>query len=263
MWVHPNAVERNITTQFPEIFKKHEFLYFSLSGNRMSDFFESAQFLDASRATKDISKVFSAVQRAVQEGEYKGPQDFLAGREARAKLADANTPNAVKDVLTALFEDYNNKYGMSRQVRSFYRDNLDEPGKRVFLSKLCCPAHYRLEARKDLDGKLRVRIDFLLGWRNGVSHAATYIPLPDANHVPLQYEMYRGDPSSTWLIYLTFEDLYELTRKAMAQLWLREYETYWVSGGKETIERVVAEVKARCDELNMRTRSTGDNYEHQ
>lgn len=89
-----------------------------------------------------------------------------------------------------------------------------------------------------------------------MSHEATYVPLPSADRVPLQYEMHRGDPRSVWLIYLTFEDLYELTRKAMARLWLREYDAYWANGGKETIERVVAEVKERCDELNRRAKPT-------
>lgn len=52
------------------------------------------------------------------------------------------------------------------------------------------------------------------------------------------------------MIYLTFEDLYEVTRRAMAKLWLQEYEAYWSSGGKEVIERVVAEMRAQCDGLN-------------
>lgn len=256
MWTHPDAVERNITVQFPEIFEKHDFLYFSLPGNRMSDFFESAQFLDASRPTKDIGKVFSAVQRAVQEGAYKNPQDFLNSKDARTRLAGATKPETVGDTLRQLFDEYNDKYGMGRQVQGFYKENLDEAEKKVFLGKLCCPAYHRAETRRDLDGKLRVRIDFLLRWRNDLSHAAIYRPLPDANRVPLQHETRSGDPRSIWMIYLTFEDLYELTRKAMARLWLREYETYWANGGKEVIERVVAEVKAQCDELNMQAKSS-------
>jgi hypothetical protein len=112
------------------------------------------------------------------------------------------------------------------------------------------PASFRPDRYQDSDGQLRVRVDFLLGRRDEYSHAATYLPLPDAKQVPLHYELRKGDPSSTWLIFLTFDDLYEITRKAMSQLWLEEYEIYWNSGGKAIIEKVVTEVKARCDELN-------------
>ena len=41
----------------------------------------------------------------------------------------------------------------------------------------------------------------------------------------------------------------------MAQLWVQEYESYWSNGGKEIIETVVAEVQARCDELNKQAKT--------
>lgn len=219
----------------------------------MSDFFESTQFLDASRRTKDISKIFSAVQRAVQQGDYKSFQDFLKGKDAKARLVDASTPDAVAKTLDELTEEYNDKYGMGRQVRGFYKDYLDDAGRKVLLGKLPRPASFKPNQHQDKDGQLRVRVDFLLGQRDDYSHAATYVPLPDASRIPLHYELTKGDPSSTWLIYLTFDDLYEITRKAMAQLWLKEYEAYWDNGGKEIIEKVVAEVQAQCDELNKKS----------
>lgn len=78
------------------------------------------------------------------------------------------------------------------------------------------------------------------------------LTLEKADRAPLHHELRKGDPSSTWLIYLTFDDLYKVTRRAMAQLWLQEYEDYWNNGGKEIIKKVVAEVQARCDELNAK-----------
>jgi hypothetical protein len=139
---------------------------------------------------------------------------------------------------------------MGRQVRGFYQEYLDDNGRTALLTKIPRPASFKPTQHQDQSGQVRVRIDFLLGLRDELSHAATYLPLPEADRAPLHHELRRGDPSSTWLISLTFDDLYEITRKAMAQLWLKEYETYWSNGGKEVIEKVVAEVQARCDELN-------------
>ncbi len=255
MWVHPDATERNITAQFPEVFDKHEFLYFSLPDGRMSNFFDSTQFLDASRKTKDLSKLFSAVQCAVQQGKHKSLQDFLKSNDAKTRLAAASTTDTVAIVLDELIEEYNDKYGMGRQVRGFYQDHLDDDGRSVLLNKIPRPASFKPTQHQDRNGQVRVRVDFLLGLRDELSHAAKYLPLPDASQVPLHHELHRGDPSSTWLIYLTFDDLYEITRKAMAQLWLQEYESYWNNGGKEIIGMVVAEVQARCDELNAQSAS--------
>ena len=238
MWVHPDATERNITAQFPELFDKHDFLYFSLPDGRMSNFFDSTQFLDASRKTKDLGKIFSAVQRAMQQGEYKSLQDFLKSNGAKARLAAADTPDAVAKVLDELTEEYNDKYGMGRQVRGFYQEYLDDDGRTLLLTKIPRPASFKPSQHQDQNGQVRVRVDFLLGLRDELSHAATYLPLPEASQVPLHHELVKGDPSSTWLISLTFDDLYEITRKAMAQLWLKEYETYWNNGGKKIIEKV-------------------------
>jgi len=252
MWVHPDATERDITAQFPEIFNKHDFLYFNLPNGRITNFFGSAQFLDASRKTKDLGKIFSAVQRAMQQGDHKSPFSFLKSRDAKARLVAANTPDDVVKVLDELDEEYNDKYGMNQQVRGFYQKYLDEDGYKILGNKLPRPGTFKSGQYEDRDGQIRVRVDLLLTLRNELSHAATYLPLPEADRVPLHHELSRGDPSSVWLIFLTFEDLYEVTRKAMAQLWLEEYETYWNSGGKEIIEKVVAEVQARCDELNKK-----------
>src|SRR5438876_684072 len=183
MWVHPDATERNITAQFPEIFDKHEFLYFSLPDGRMSNFFDSTQFLDASRKTKDLGKLFSAVQCAVQQGKYKSLQDFLKSNDAKTRLAAASTTDTVAIVLDELIEEYNDKYGMGRQVRGFYQDHLDDDGRSVLLNKIPRPASFKPTQHQDRNGQVRVRVDFLLGLRDELSHAAKYLPLPDASQV--------------------------------------------------------------------------------
>ncbi len=254
MWVHPDVAERNITAQFPEIFDKHDLLYFDLPGGRRSNFNDSAQFLDASRKTKDLNKLFSAVQRAMQQGEYKSLESYLKSSNAKAKLAAANTPDAINTVLNELVEEYNSKYGMGRQVRGFYQQYLDGEGSRTLRSKLPRPSRFKPNQCTDEAGQIRVRVDFLLGLRDELSHAAQYLPLPEANQVPLHYELIKGDPLSTWLIFITFDELYEITRRAMAKLWLIEYETYWNNGGEQIIKSVVAEVQARSAELNEAAR---------
>jgi hypothetical protein len=256
MWNHPDATEKNIIDQFPEIFGKHDLLYFNLPGDRMSDFFVSANRLDASRKTKDLSDLFSAVQRMSKKAEYKDPFRFLMGDEQTAKLAAATSPEEVHTILTELADDYHDKYGMRRQVNGFYRDHLDETGRRTLLTKLPRPGSHKPGKHQDKDGELRVRVDFLLSLRDQHSHDGSYLPLPDANQIPLWHETVRGDPSSVWLISLTFEELYEITRKAATHLWNEEYEHYWADGGKELTERMVAEVQARCDELNRAAKNS-------
>lgn len=254
MWPHPDSIELNITTLFPEIFDKHDFLYFQLPGNRMSDFFASTNYLDASRKSKDVGKVFSAVQRAMQRDKYLSLQNFLKGKKNLEKLARAATATDVDIALDALFEVYEQKYGMARHIRTFYQRYIDEDGRQKLSRGMPRPASYKRGQYNDADGEVRVRIDFLVEHlRNPDTHAATYKPLPlDPVTAPLSIEWGAGNPRPIWIIYLTFDDFYELTRRAMARLWLQEYEDYWAKGGEQTIKKLIAEVKAKCDELNSK-----------
>lgn len=252
MWVHPDASEKNITTQFPEIFDKHDILYFGLPGRRMYDFYQSAEYLDASRAAKDIGKIFSAVQRASAGGRHVLLESYLRRTQALNDLAEAGTPDEVKKVISLLIVEYHARYGMRSQIHNFYVRHLDESGKQLLRTKLARPAAHRPRQSESEEGQLKVRIDFLLDRRNGDTHAATYFPLPVKEQIPLMYESKLGDRSSVWGISLTFDDLYEITRKAMVHLWLGEYEEYWKNGGKESIENSVARVLKDCEELNSR-----------
>ncbi|MGW1715607.1 hypothetical protein [Streptomyces sp. NPDC002156] len=249
MWTHPDVTGQNITAQFPEVFDKHDFLYFSLPSGRMANFFKSSQYLDASRRTRDIGKIFSAVQCAMQTDKHKSLEQFLKGKGAKEQLANALTSEDVGILLDELFNEYNDKYGMGRQIRAFYRENLDEDGRRTLLGKIPLPSHLW---QSDANRRLDARVNFLLEMRNDDSHAATYQPLADERHMPRHCERGKGNPPTTWPVYLTFEDLHEITRRALAHLWLKEYETYWHGGGKEIIEESVARVQKQCDELNSR-----------
>lgn len=258
MWPHPDRKDIDITAQFPELFQKHDLKYFDLPNGRMTDYLYASNYLDASRKAKDVGKIFSAVQRAMKQGEHKSLETYLKGSENAQKLANANNVSGVRKVLDEITEAYNDKYGMMRQIRGFYTQYLDDEGKKTLLGKIPRPASYRPGQYYDSDGSIRVRVDFLIEeLRNPDAHAATYRPLPTQENAPLYIEREKGNPRSAWHLWLTFEEFYELTRRAMAQLWLEEYETYWNSGGKEIIERVVAEVQAQCDELNAAIKISG------
>lgn len=252
MWLHPDTQEKSIVEHFPEIFEKHDFLYFSLPGDRMSNFFASANFLDGSRRGKNMADLFSAVQSACTKQEYKSYQSYIKGKSQLEKLAAATTPDEVKVLLDTLDDEYNDAYGMARQIRTFYQTYLDANGKSTLLNKIPRPGGYKPTQYQDDDGQIRVRVDLLLDLRDRRSHAASYIPLPTPEQVPYWFERETGNPRSVWLISLTFDELYEITRKALAQLWLQEYEAYWNNGGKQVIEKLVAEVQAQCNALNAK-----------
>ncbi len=240
-----------MTKVFPEIFEKYDFAHFCLaislkSWARASDYFYSTDFFFGSQKRQDLSKLFSAVQRLNGEG-HKDFQDYL--RMHADKLVDLASPKAVKKALENLSADYNAKYGMARQIKDFYVKWLSKKDKELLMSKFSVLVTYRPNTPKDLNSQAQLRLDLLLRIRHKYSHAAEYMPLAIGDQPRYILVDYKGK-ELTWPIFLTFADLYEITRKAMVRYWLAEYKRSLKNGGKAEVDKRLDNIKKETARLN-------------
>jgi len=254
MYIHPDSVGHNYVKQFPEIFKKYKPIRFLLPGNRMSDFFDSSSFLFGSQRTQNISMIFSSVQRLY--GDKHTPFiEFLKDKENNKylELLRVENDNDLLSKLDKLWKEYNDTYGMRKTIHKFYMKWLTDKEKKVITSKMALQASYKPTKRKNLNDSLDLRLYILIDWRNKLDHAAKHTPFSDGQRY-FHYEINQGRKNYKLLSKLTFEEFYELTRKAIARFWLEEYKAYLSKGGVETIDKLVDEVTKQSEELNRRRR---------
>ena len=250
MWIHPNSIGHNFVIQFPEIFTKYEPIRFQLQGDRMADFFESASFLFGSKTNNDINMVFSAVQRLLGS-KYEDFQSYIKNPKIYKQLLDVNNTKDLRKIINNICEDYNSKFGMNRKIKDFYKKYLTNEEKQSINSKLYKPASYKPERGLTTEDGFEMSLDVLLYKRNKLDHSAQYIPFHNSQAIDFtRIKIKDGNKEVEWFSKLTFEDFYEITRKAVSKFWLEEYETYLNNGGKELIDKLVDEVTKRCEELN-------------
>ena len=252
MYIHPDNIQHNYVKQFPEIFRKYKPIRFLLPATRMSDFFDSSSFLFGSQKTQNISMVFSAVQR-LYGNKHKSFIDFLKNNKNKKyqKLLNIKNESNLLNKLDKLWKEYNSTYGMRKVIHKFYIKWLTDKDKKVITSKMALQASYKSTRRKNLNNSLKLRLDILINWRNKLDHTAKYIPFSNGQRY-FHYEIKDNNKAYKLLSKLTFEEFYELTRKAMARFWLKEYENYLSKGGVKIIDRLVDEVTKQCKKLNMR-----------
>lgn len=252
MYIHPDSIGHNYVKQFPEIFEKYKPIRFLLSGDRMSDFFESSSFLFGSQRTRSISMIFSSVQRLYGD-KHKPFIEFLKDKKNSRYLELVGVESA-KDLLNRLerlWKEYNNTYGMRKAIHKFYTKWLSDKEKKIITSKMALQANYKPTKRKNLNNSLKLRLDILIEWRNKQGHAAKQTSFSDGQRY-FHYEVNRDGKNFKLLSRLTFKEFYELTRKAMACFWIKEYEEYLSEGGAKTIDKLVDEVTKQCEELNRK-----------
>ena len=92
----------------------------------------------------------------------------------------------------------------------------------------------------DEDSQVRSRIDLLLEFRHGQAHSAKYTAFSDG----AQRKQHEKD-GKTWFMTLSFQEFYEMTRRALARFWTEEYEKYLNSGGRETIEELIKSLETQ------------------
>jgi hypothetical protein len=260
MYIHPNSIGHNVVEMFPEIFtdNKVDFSHFCVAldiykSGRAGDYFAAGSFLFASKATKDINMLFSSVQRCYG-GEYVDFQAHISSKRVRSKLLGITDTKLMSKALKAISDDYNAKYGMNRQIHSFYVKYLKDTSKKSLNSSIAVPAHYYASFAEDKDAQVKQRIDFLLKFRNSYDHFAQYHQLSPTGEQYEHVAVVKGNKEYTFLVKLTFDELYEITRQAMSSYWLEEYETSIADGRKAFVDSTVKKFMDENKRLNAEFR---------
>jgi hypothetical protein len=245
MYIHPNSVGHNAFNEMPEIFtdNKVDFMHFCTALSmyklgRANDFFDSGSFMFGSKDTKDINMLFSAVQRCYGY-KYKDFQAYISSKRVRGRLLDIADSTAMGKVIQGIRDEYNAKHGMSHQIHDFYINHLSDNSKNVLLGGITVPAYYFANFANDHDTGIKQRLDFLLKFRNSYDHSAMYHQLSPTGKQYEHVRVMKGKKEYTFFVKLTFEELYEITRQAMADFWLKEYNASLADGRKTKVDDIV------------------------
>lgn len=261
-YVHPNSLDHNSFMFFPEIFEDAGIdfrLFLTALGYRgvmkPNDYFSASEFLAGSLKTRDINMLFSAVQR-LYGYEHKDFSAYIKKKAIRQELLSIKDDNTLLAKIEQLEEQYNNRYGMGQLLLKFYDTWLDDAGKKTLLSKIPLPTSFYATLAPNITAALKRRIDFLIKIRNGIDHAAVYHPL--AVHPPEPEYIYvmKGGKEYTFLLFLTFQELYDITRKAMAAYWIAEFKDTYRGAKKLEIDKDIVERDKELWQLNLPKRNT-------
>jgi len=241
---------------FPEIFtdSKVDFAHFCVAldiykSGRTNDYFSSGSFLFGSKETKDINMLFSAVQRCYG-GDYIDFQAHISSKPIRSRLLGITDSKVMSQTLKDICDEYNAKYGMNRQIHDFYIKYLSDDSKAILNGSIAVPAHYYANFADDSDTSVKQRLDFLLKFRNKYDHSAQYHQLSPTGERYEHVQVIKGKEEYTFLVKLTFDELYEITRQAMASYWLNEYEASIADDRKAFVDRTVKKFKDENRRLN-------------
>ncbi len=218
----------------------------------MSDFYTSSLYFFSAKQDQDLYKVFSSVQRLYGE-EHFDPFSYLKQTSTLNQIVNIASKKAMKSKLDELADSYHEKYGTRKQIFTFYTKFLNDSEKKIINSRLYRPSNYKPDSSSTIDTQLKVRLELMLHLRDKAGHSAAFIPLSFGGSFH-QIELKDNQRTVTWLSKLTFDDFYEITRKAMARFWLKEYEEYLRSGGGKIIDKVIDEVKKQSNDLNKKTK---------
>jgi hypothetical protein len=260
-YVHPNSLDHNSFTFFPEIFEEANIdfqLFLTALGYREAmkpnDYFSASEFLAGSLKTRDINMLFSAVQR-LYGYEHKDFPAYLKKKFIRRELLNIKDDDALLAKIERLEKEYNNQYSMSQLLLKFYDTWLDDAGKKALLTKIPLPASLYTTPTSNATTALKRRLDFLIKIRNGIDHAAVYHPL--AVHPPEPEYIYvmKDGKEHIFLLFLTFQELYDITKKAMAAYWIAEFKDTYQGNKKTKIDAIIAERVNELWQLNLPKRN--------
>lgn len=260
-YIHPNSLNHNSFTFFPEIFENAgvDFrLFLTALGHRgvmkPNDYFSASEFLAGSLKTRDINMLFSAVQR-LYGYEHKDFSTYLKKKSIRRELLNIEDDDVLLAKVEQLEGRYNNQYGMGQLLLKFYDIWLDDAGKNTLLSKIPLPASFYTVAAPNTTVALKRRLDFLIKIRNGIDHAAVYHPLAVRPPEPEYIHVMKDGKEHTFLLFLTFQELYDITKKAMAAFWIAEFKDTYRGNKKVEIDADITEREKELFELNLPKRN--------
>lgn len=250
MYPHPDSAGHNPVQHYPEIFEKYEFIRFHLSGDRLTDFFESSNFLYGSQAKQDLNMLFSAIQRLSPE-KFEDFQSYLKKKTVYQQLVGLKDASEAQEKIKTICDGYNTRFGMRKRIIEFYQKYVSDEDKALINSKIFKPASYKPNLPQTREDGFAFVIDLLIKLRNELDHQARYAPFHDGKRpFSHQIKIKEGNKVVEITSNLTFQEFYEVTRKATAKFWLEEYEQYLSNGGKELIDKMVEEVTEQCRKLN-------------
>jgi|GEM_PF-3272533 hypothetical protein len=256
MYIHPNSIGYNAVDIFPEIFtdNKVDFAHFCVALNiyksgRANDYFSSGSFLFGSKETKDINMLFSAVQ-GCYGSEYIDFQAYISSKPIRNKLLGITDTKVMGRILKEIRDEYNDKYGMSRQIHDFYLKHLNNESKKTLNNSIAVPAHYYASFANDQDTGVKQRLDFLLMFRNEYDHSAQYHQLSPTGEQYERVRVVKRKEEYIFFVKLTFDQLYEITRQAMASYWLKEYVVSISDGRKAFVDSTIKKFRDENKRLN-------------
>lgn len=263
MYIHPHSLGHNAVDMFPEIFTDNrvDFAHFCVALNiyklgRTDDYFSSGSFLFGSKETKDINMLFSAVQRCYGS-EYTDFQAYISSKPVRDKLLGITDSKVMDQTLQAIRDEYNAKHGMNRQIHDFYIKYLSDDAKKILNGSIAVPAYYYANFADDQDTGIKQRIDFLLKFRNKYDHSAQYHQLSPTGEQYEHVRVMKGKKEYTFLVKLTFDELYEITRQAMASYWLKEYEASIAGDRKAFVDETVQKFRDENRRINEERKKAG------
>lgn len=198
--------------------------------------------------------LFSAVQR-LYGYKHKDFSVYIKKKSIRQVLLNIKNDAALLKKIEHLEEQYNNQYGTGRLLLKFYDTWLDDAGKKTLLGKIPLPASFYTTPASDATIELKRRLDFLIKIRNGIDHAAIYHPL--AMHPPQPEHIYvmKGGKEHTFLLFLTFQELYDITKNAMAAYWISEFKDTYRGDKKTEIDTNIVERDKELFRLNLPKRN--------
>jgi hypothetical protein len=247
MWTHPQSIGLNHKDLFPELFDSYDWSQFlaslSIEGSA-NDYLTSADFLYGSKPNSDLSVLFSAVQRLYGEDHVTFGQ-FLKQDSHLEEIVGISSKSSLKTKLSSLEDEYNNRHGMGRLIKSFYREYLSDEDKEQLRGKFPLPANYKISKAGDVDAQIDLRLDELLAMRGKYSHSATFGALSKG-----EYPEFIEVAGKTVPITLTFDDFYEMTRKAMVKFWSEKYEECSKNSCEEKSSQLLEEIGQQVDAFN-------------
>jgi hypothetical protein len=245
---YPAQKTFNVIDMMPGIFRKIKFEDFctTIGDKRMNDCFDGIIFLYSSKYQENdgakLVMMFSAIERSC--GKWQPLEIFLNNKDLKKQLVESSSGKVAYDLLEKNIERYLDKYGSTRSIVKFFRDNLSTKEKMIFTGAIRRSFVYRKKTttmgslyspdyqqkQESINKELgRLIKNFIYHIRNGFVHNADYFIIPNEEYIKskkiLHMDIFeKGLPKEHWVTVLSFEKLHELFCNAFTRFWRKEFK---------------------------------------